>query len=71
MFMVSLNLLMKNKSEGKSFGIILKLDIKRGIKLIFSDVTYLHAYVLKTSLSLPSFSPKEKGFVSIIYGVTH
>jgi len=62
---------MKNKSEGKSFGTILKPDIKRGIKLIFSDVIYLHTYVLKTSLSLPSFSPKEKGFVSVICGVTY
>jgi len=60
MFMESLNLLMKNESEGKSFGTILKLDIKRRIKLIFSDVTYLYAYVLKASLSLLSFSPKEK-----------
>jgi len=58
--MESLNLLMKNESEGKSFGTILKLDIKRRIKLIFSDVTYLYAYVLKASLSLLSFSPKEK-----------
>jgi len=39
--------------------------------LIFSEVTYLHAYVLEISLSLPSSNPKEKGFVLIICSVNH
>ena len=63
----------KNKkiSEGKIFGTILKLGIKKLIKLISSNIKHLHANVLETSLSLPSSSPKEKGFVLVIYSVNH
>jgi len=50
---------------------VLKFGKERGTNWPLSDGTYLHEYVLKTSLSLLVPRLKEKGFVSVIPNVAY